>query len=294
MESPNSVASLKQFSEHFIPATLCNLCGSSKRVLWATSDPIVAYECVDCGLVYHDPQMTRKGRDLFYASGYFELQNDKADADARDKMYEIEIGFLEKYVKGGKILDVGCGGGFLLNKFGPEWTKHGIEFDHVAAEHARSVLKLDVKDGEVNEVSYPEHFFDVVVMRGVIEHMADPKAMLKHMLPWLKPNGLLYITSTPNTESLCAELYREKWKLFTADHQIHFSKKTIVGLGKELGFVLLDSDYFYLETPYANEIDDYRKILKDAELMAQGKKVDVTSSPAFYGNMLSVLLRKTL
>ena len=144
MESANSVASLNQFREHFIPAVSCNLCGSTKRTEWAKSAPIVAYECGECGLVYHDPQMTRAGRDLFYASGYFELQNDPADAAARDKMYEVEIDFLEKHAKGGKILDVGCGGGFLLGKFGPAWEKHGIEFDHRAAEHARSVLKLEV------------------------------------------------------------------------------------------------------------------------------------------------------
>ncbi len=294
MELDNSVGNLKYFSKYFIPATACNLCGSTKRVEWAKSDPITAYQCDNCGLIYHDPQMTREGRDAFYASGYFELQNNSADAAARDKMYEVEITYLEKYIKGGKILDVGCGGGFLLNKFGTSWEKHGIEFDHTSAEHARTALHLNVKDGEVDEASYPEGFFDVIVMRGVIEHMADPKTMLKHMMPWLKPGGLLYITSTPNIESLCAELYREKWKLFTADHQIHFSKRTIVELGKELGMELLDSAYFYLETPYAHEIEDYRKIIKDATLFALGEGDKVVSSPAFYGNMLSMILKKNL
>lgn len=288
----NAVEVLKQFSEHFENRSTCNLCGSIKRTEWAKSDPIIAYECADCGLVYHDPQLTAKGRELFYASGYFALQNDPADAAERDKMYEVEIGFLEKHLKEGKVLDVGCGGGFLLNKFGPSWEKYGIEFDHTAAEHARTVLKLDVKEGEANETVHPADFFDCIVLRGVIEHMADPKTMLKHVTPWLKPNGLLYITSTPNIESLCAELYREKWKLFTADHQLHFSKRTILELGKELGMSLFDSAYFYLETPYAHEIEDYRKILKDAELIARNKKDEVGSSPAFYGNMLSLILKK--
>ena len=228
MEMTNEVKDLKQFTKYFVPAHVCNLCGSPERVEWTKADPVVAYKCSNCGLVYHDPQLTREGRDAFYASGYFELQNNPADAAARDTMYDVEINFLEKYCASGTLLDVGCGGGFLLNKFNSQWEKHGIEFDATSARHANEVLKLNVKQGEVDEVSYPDNFFDAIVMRGVIEHMADPKTMVKHLSGWLKPGGLIYITSTPNVESLCAEVYREKWRLFTADHQIHFSKRTLI------------------------------------------------------------------
>jgi len=292
MEPSNDVARLKDFSEYFVPAVSCNLCGSAKRKEWAKADPVVAYQCEECGLVYHDPQLSRKGRDLFYARGYFELENNAADAIAREKMYVIEIAFLEKHCGGGTILDVGCGGGFLLNAFGPHWEKYGLEFDEKAAMHAKNVFALDVKQGEVNEHMYPTNFFDAIVLRGVIEHMADPKAMMKHLSPWLKPNGLLYITSTPNAESLCAELYREKWRLFTADHQIHFPKRTLLSLGNELGMDLLDSTYFYLETPYGNELEDYRKIIKDASHLSGNRAYEVGSSPAFYGNMLSMIFKK--
>ncbi len=138
-------------------------------------------------------------------------------------------------------------------------------------------------------MSFPEETFDVIVLRGVIEHMATPREMIAHLLPWLKKGGLLYITSTPNTESLCAELYREKWNLFTADHQIHFSKSNLVSFFKGLGMSLADSGYLYLETPYANEVADYRKIIADAKLINNGKGDEVVSSPAFYGNMLSLI-----
>lgn len=291
--SSNKVAVLSEFKEHLVPMDVCNLCGSRERTEWTISEPIVAYQCASCGLVYHSPQLTAKGRELFCASGYFELQNDPADAIARDATYEVEIGFLEKHLSSGTLLDVGCGGGFLLNKFSSSWDKKGIEFDARAVEHARTVLNLDVQQGEVNEITFPEASFDAIVLRGVIEHLAEPKVMIEHLLPWLKEGGLLYITSTPNTESLCAELYRQKWNLFTADHQIHFSKSNLIGFFKGLGLTLLDSEYFYLETPYAKEVEDYRKILTDASLMATGKSGEVATSPAFYGNMLSLIFKKT-
>ena len=102
----------------------------------------------------------------------------------------------------------------------------------------------------------------------------------------------LYITSTPNAESLCAELYREKWNLFTADHQIHFPKRTIIDFVKTIGGDLVDSDYFYLETPYAHEVEDYKKIVEDSMLLSTDQRSEVSSSPAFYGNMLSLIFKK--
>ncbi|MEK7201305.1 MAG: class I SAM-dependent methyltransferase [Patescibacteria group bacterium] len=290
--SHNKVEALKQFADHLVRAPSCNLCGGMERSVWAVSDPITAYECTACGLVYHDPQLTDKGRELFYASGYFEMQNDPADSALRDVMYGVEIAFLEKHRASGVLLDVGCGGGFLLNAFSNSWEKHGIEFDARAVEHAREVLNLDVAQGEVTSVSFPEGTFDVIVLRGVIEHMATPREMIEHLLPWLKKGGLLYITSTPNTESLCAELYREKWNLFTADHQIHFSKSNLVSFFKGIGMSLADAGYLYLETPYANEVADYRKIVTDAKLIGSGNGSEVISSPAFYGNMLSLIFLK--
>ncbi len=292
MSCDNNVANLKDFSEYLVPVASCNLCGSTDRTEWAKSDPIIAYRCAECGLVYHDPQLTDKGREAFYASGYFELQNDPVDAAAREEMYREEIAFLEKHLKGGILLDVGCGGGFLLRAFGETWEKHGIEFDARAVKHARSKFNLDVRHGEVDTVAFPPNSFDVIVLRGVIEHLAEPKKMIEHLLPWLKKGGLLYITSTPNVESLCAELYREKWNLFTADHQIHFSKGNLITFFNSHGFSLVDSAYFYLETPYANEIEDYRKIIRDAALIALNKKDEVEVSSAFYGNMLSLIFRK--
>ncbi len=288
----NKVARLKDFSDFLVPKESCNVCGSIDRDEWAKADPIVAYKCANCGLVYHDMQLNREGRDSFYASGYFELHNDPEEAKARDVMYEIEIGFLEKYCQSGKILDVGCGSGFLLNKFSHSWEKYGIEFDITSAQHARDVLKLNVQQGEVNEITHPNNFFDVIVLRGVIEHMSDPKTMIVYLTPWLKKGGFLYITSTPNVESLCAELYKEKWKLFTADHQLHFAKRTIVQMCQEIGFSLDASAYLYLETPYAHEIEDYKNIIIDSQLIALGKKEEIDSSPAFYGNMLSLIFKK--
>ena len=82
-------------------------------------------------------------------------------------------------------------------------------------------------------------------MRGVIEHMADPKTMLNHMVPWLKPGRLLYITSTPNAESLYAELYREKWKLYRRPSNPLFEedhRRT----GQRAGACTARLAYFYL------------------------------------------------
>ena len=101
-----------------------------------------------------------------------------------------ELTFLQS-LPAGRLLDLGCGLGFLLSGLGPEWEKHGVEVSRFAAEHARQWATIYV--GELAEVAYPDEYFDVVVMHHVIEHMEDPRGhprgaadseARRHRAPW--------------------------------------------------------------------------------------------------------------
>ena len=79
----------------------------------------------------------------------------------------------------GRVLDVGCGLGFFLSGLDPAWERHGVELSAFAAEHASQVAQVHV--GTLDSAGYPDQHFDLVIAHHVIEHVADPGALLLEM-----------------------------------------------------------------------------------------------------------------
>ena len=98
-----------------------------------------------------------------------------------------------------KVLEVGCGEG----KFSSILTEQGretwvIESDQQSAEIAsKSVYK--VLQGSIDEKlsEVPDHFFDVIVMNDVIEHLTEPWDDIKKLKNKLKDTGV-FVSSIPN------------------------------------------------------------------------------------------------
>jgi SAM-dependent methyltransferase len=95
-------------------------------------------------------------------------------------------------------LDVGCGGGLLLDRLAGLGLSglHGIDV-HDAPAHPRWTYRVgDVTAG----LPYPDASFACVVAGEIIEHVPDPDALLREIRRVLEPGGLLVI-STPNIVS---------------------------------------------------------------------------------------------
>ncbi len=105
-----------------------------------------------------------------------------------------------KASRGLSFLDVGCGTGALgelLTQNGN--AVHGITYsnDEAAIAKARiaSVRVMDLND--LKTVERIEGAYDALLFADVLEHLLDPGATLKALLPRLKPNGRVYV-SLPN------------------------------------------------------------------------------------------------
>jgi 2-polyprenyl-3-methyl-5-hydroxy-6-metoxy-1,4-benzoquinol methylase len=137
----------------------------------------------------------------------------------------------------GKLLDVGCGDGqFLALMQSKGWTVDGVDFDSRAIENAKVRYGLELKKGELQEISFPKDTFTAVTLKHVIEHVPEPVALLVEVRRILKPGGRLVIT-TPNAESLGHEVFGRFW--FGLDSPRHlqiFSPKTLSRLAANASF----------------------------------------------------------
>jgi len=163
-----------------------------------------------------------------------------------------------KWVKGPKVLDVGCTSHTVeLNS--PYWL-HGrlrqkyasvtgidISEENVALLRKHGVTDLQVQSAESFEV--PEKF-DTIVAGELIEHLANPGLFLQQAHRHLNKDGIV-VLSTPNAFSLAYFLYAFLKFPKTCENSQHacwFCRQTMTELAERSGYKVL---HFEL-------IDDYR------------------------------------
>lgn len=212
-------------------------------------------ECDRCGLVATQPVLSSDEVARYYPATYYGKRNRRFNP-----VFEKLIPFfrrrraasIERYVPRGRILDVGCGRGFLAAVMRDHgWDAHGVEMSPTAAEHARHGLGIPVFVGDLLDSPYLPGSFDVLVFWHVLEHVADPLATLRKAREILKPGGLLLV-AVPNFESLQARFSRRHWfHLDVPRHYHHFRVPVLERILGETGFTIADVRHFNLEqNPY--------------------------------------------
>jgi ubiquinone/menaquinone biosynthesis C-methylase UbiE len=107
---------------------------------------------------------------------------------------------LRKGAKGGRLLDVGCGTGFIINLAVDLFD----EIDGVDITPAM-MSQIDLKRGNiklhqtpVETMPFPDASFDVVTAYSFIDHLLDPTLALREIRRVLKPGGVFYADLVPS------------------------------------------------------------------------------------------------
>jgi 2-polyprenyl-3-methyl-5-hydroxy-6-metoxy-1,4-benzoquinol methylase len=152
---------------------------------------------------------------------------------------------------GGRVLDVGCSGGYLAERLvAAGATVTGIELDPVAAERARGVCeRVLVGDVERIELPFEPESFDAVVCADLIEHLRDPAAFLARVRPLLRPGGRLALT-TPNVANwtIRLQLLFGRWRytergILDRTHTHLFTRRTLIECLEGSGFEVQRVDF---------------------------------------------------
>ena len=297
----------------------CNLCGEHNTRLYAKvsyadclnrrpelksdNDPIIKDEelanyqfsivkCKNCEMVYVDPRLASKDLAELYKEEYFSHYIDTTSEahKRRQETFKAEIAELEyiteKLGLGRRILDVGCGWVVFLDSLNNSWEKHGTEINQIAVNHGREKFGINILKGSLREIDYPDEMFDVVKMRASIEHLPDPISELREVSRIMRAGALVAI-NTPNIDSICGRIYKEKFRMVCpVRHIYYFSTKTLSQMLRKVGFRICKVSYHYFDTPYASWLDTLRILYDVVSLRVARKRYTV--SPPFYGNIMDV------
>jgi SAM-dependent methyltransferase len=172
----------------------CGLCGADDTRLVTVEDSFKIVRCKRCGLIYLNPRPREEGLSEFY-NDFFSTDEESVSQWSRlmKRVYEETKKNIEREYSSGKLLDMGCGLGLFLKLWDPKkWEIFGIDISREAVEYAKS-KELDVKGGSLEKTNFSDHYFDVITMFYVLEHLPYPLKVLKEARRILKKDGLLII-----------------------------------------------------------------------------------------------------
>ncbi len=255
--------------------------------------------CGECGHIQLSPVCTPAEtasiNEKFLGSKYLKegrpnpFNNDK-------KLARLEQG-LSPFVKAGmKILDVGAGEAWMMGlarKWGVSY--YAIEPIKKLADSITERGGSVIGDSISSEFQGYQSFFDIVVIRHVIEHLVDPLGALLKVKSLLKPDGIAYV-AVPN-----ASCFSTKKGLRTSflrpAHISYFCPDNLVRLASRAGLEAVDvsptseivciarSSQKKEGVPFNNSYERQRRLFTEQL---------VKSAPRDFVKVMSIVLAKML
>src|SRR5688500_7389092 len=192
---------------------------------YISGDKFVVGYCYNCRLTVTTPvpsigELSRYYPQAYYGSG---RRFPHVVEWLLDMLYDFRARTIGAGREPGKVLDIGCGRGLLLNKFRERgWDPQGTELSEEAATYARDRLNLPVTTDTLEDARFANDQFDLVILWHVLEHVPDPRATLEEIGRVLKPGGTLLV-AVPNFGSLEARSAGPGWfHLDVPRHLTHF------------------------------------------------------------------------
>lgn len=256
-------------------------------------------KCLDCGLIFQNPQV-----DFDTIINHYNHQPIYKSNVSRNGIQRILNNFglkkranvVLKHKPTGKLLDVGCGNGvfidYVKNNSNLEVVGTEINVDNVT--YLTGKKGLDVRLGNLNEISFTNQEFDIITLWDVIEHLNDPNHTLAEIKKLLKPDGNLIIR-VPNGNSVDFALFGKYWAGLDAPRHLYvFSKKSLSYLLSVHGFQIISSNYHiggYLNTLtslefFLNDQNISLKLRKHLLKLFRNQILQIIFSPMFWVSSL--------
>jgi 2-polyprenyl-3-methyl-5-hydroxy-6-metoxy-1,4-benzoquinol methylase len=243
-----------------VEEAVCLFCGSvpadvvarGRDYEYASSpDFFELVRCRDCELIFLQPRPAAEAMSTIYPANYYAYNEEGGENGFvkffRDRIERVKVRRYERLVAkpDAALLDIGCGDGRLLEvirRFAPDdWRLAGIEIGEAAARRAAD-RGFEVRSGDFEslDVAGWEERFDLALMHHVIEHVREPRAVLRKVSSLMAEGGVFSV-ETPETRGWDYRLFRSRyWGGYHIPRHFYlFDADTLTRLLREEGFEIL-------------------------------------------------------
>lgn len=157
-----------------------------------------------------------------------------------------------------RLLDVGCGDGInlvginrIIESQGWHAALYATDYNPLRVERAsRFPFVREVRQATIQNIPYPDSWFDVLLCNHVLEHIRDDEIALRELNRVLRPGGLM-ILGVPNEGCALARLRNhvlQRSILRTTDHVNFYTGVQLNGMLCKAGFevVIIEREGFFL------------------------------------------------
>jgi 2-polyprenyl-3-methyl-5-hydroxy-6-metoxy-1,4-benzoquinol methylase len=170
-----------------------------------------------------DEEQTPYDEDYYRTGGYADLNTGLTGQYFWARRFYA--GLVRRYcASGGRVLEVGCGLGHVLQRLQDQYEAYGIDVSAYAVDQARiTAPRAKAEVLGVEEIArYGAGFFDAMIAVHVFEHLEQPSDVARICFEALRPGGVL-IMATPNLAAPMKERKGDRW--FGYKDPTHISMK---------------------------------------------------------------------
>ena len=258
-----------------IHITICPICGSHETLPflscedWLTTKEIFQIQrCNFCGFAFTQDFPAEEEIGKYYDAPEYISHSDTNKGIintlyhwARRISLNSKSKLINRYsaVKKGKLLDVGAGTGYFLNRMKEQkWIVTGIEKSESARQYAKEKFDIDCQDSEYL-YKIPGETKDVITLWHVLEHLEPLNKVMEHLYKILAEDGLLII-ALPNKDSFDAVHYKEYWAAYDVPrHLWHFSPDDFRRLAERHHFDVIETKPMYFDGFYISMLSEKNK-----------------------------------
>jgi 2-polyprenyl-3-methyl-5-hydroxy-6-metoxy-1,4-benzoquinol methylase len=280
----------------------CDSCGAREAhgLFQKSGDSYV--RCGRCGLVYIDPQPTDAELSEIYGEHYYDAWGSGVAAEhvatLKRRTFALMLARMARRsgVSRGKLLDLGCATGFLLDVARDQgYEPFGIELNPYSAKQAQGRFGADhVHCGTTDDHPFAQGSFDVVVMSDLLEHVRSPRKLLDQTRALLRPGGVVVVVA-PNVGGLSSKVLRQGWTDYKREHLFYFDKRTLAEALAKAGMQVMEIRSFpkFLDLAYVDQqLQTYPTPLFTPLVRAMRKVVPGALArrpfPIFAGSMMAI------
>jgi len=233
------MSEMARFSQHDAPGArfprheVCPLCSSKLLARRFTVAGFTIIRCNACSLQLVGERLTAEDLNSYYTRVEDDYIYASPENLANLNHYYTRLKRLvEERVRPGRVLDVGCSGGYFLDTM-TGWERYGVELSPAYAEVARAKYGSNVTVGGIESCAAPDGFFDCIALQDVLDHTTDPVATLRRCAELLRPGGLIAI-KVHDISCLYARVTGSRFYALIPPYHLFYFDRTTLALAMQM------------------------------------------------------------